>query len=608
MEEDMKRKKISQKKVLSRRRFLEQTGKIVGLIALGSFMESEQVVRGFPAVLRKQEKPKKLIYIAIDALHPAYLSLDSKGNAGGAPGNFLMPNIRAFLERSLWYPNALTHLPAATDMNHLNAMSGTFTAQTGIVGVWAQPVSWDGDNAIIQRSSLSFARDDKGRPVDTIFHAWKRRWPESKTLLISGKEWVAEMFKVDDGRPAVDFLITGKEYPSYVSSPQKESFADPLTDADAACDPESGRKGFFDFAGMRWGNITDHMRPSQVMTRLYTGQRSLLTVQMEHFPERFPHDSWIVDSTLKLFQRENPDLAYILLAQCDDGGHCIGTAHDPSEFVPGDPSIIDAGCASRDQLLVSARNRMLVREAVLDCMRDVDLQFGKLLRGLEEQGILRDSRIILLSDHSAINHLATEEFISTDVMGILEKAGINTKGVYTFSVSSYGVVYWRERKTEVAKAREVLFAHRAVNPQTGVSECPWWILDRNDMQNGVPGICLPGELYHRYYIDADHAHTMIWPDLVVLAKNGWQIPVYNGHIPNVGINVPCWTPPWRVYNGGHGSVDTLPIIAAVSIPGGRCGTSRRVIRISDLGATAISLAGLTLTSTVIGKDLSGDLR
>ena len=101
---------------------------------------------------------------------------------------------------------------------------------------------------------------------------------------------------------------------------------------------------------------------------------------------------------------------------------------------------------------------------------------------------------------------------------------------------------------------------------------------------------------------------MIWPDIVVLAKNGWQIPVYNGHVPNVGINVRRGIPPWRVYNGGHGSVDTLPIIAAVSIPGGRCGTSRRVIRISDLGTTAISLAGLTFTSTVIGKDLSRDLR
>ena len=103
----------------------------------------------------------------------------------------------------------------------------------------------------------------------------------------------------------------------------------------------------------------------------------------------------------------------------------------------------------------------------------------------------------------------------------------------------------------------MLLAHRALNPQTGKEECPWWVLDRNDMKNGLEGVCLPGELYHTYYVDVDKEQTVIWPDLIILAKNGWQIPVYNGQIPNVGIKAPTWSPPWRVYNGGHGSVDTL---------------------------------------------------
>ena len=122
---------------------------------------------------------------------------------------------------------------------------------------------------------------------------------------------------------------------------------------------------------------------------------------------------------------------------------------------------------------------MIVREAVLDCVRDVDRQFGRLMRGLEEQGITREARIILLSDHSAINHLSTEEFIDTDLMDVMASRGVDTRGVYAFSVSSYGVVYWRGRKKEIARAREVLLAHRAKNPQTGAVECPWWVLDRN---------------------------------------------------------------------------------------------------------------------------------
>jgi len=66
-------------------------------------------------------------------------------------------------------------------------------------------------------------------------------------------------------------------------------------------------------------------------------------------------------------------------------------------------------------------------------------------------------------------------------------------------------------------------------------------------------------------------------------------------------------PPWRVYNGGHGSVDTLTFVAAVMMPGGKTGMHARPIRIADLGVTAASLFGLELKSTTIGQDLSKDL-
>jgi arylsulfatase A-like enzyme len=255
--------------------------------------------------------------------------------------------------------------------------------------------------------------------------------------------------------------------------------------------------------------------------------------------------------------------------------------------------------------MVSRRNALIVREGILDCIRDVDIQFGRLLGGLKTMGILNDAHVILLSDHSAVNHLSVEDFFSTDIMGILEHGKIECDGVYAFSVSSYGVIYWRDRKADVAKARSVLLSHRAKNPATGEVECPWWVLDRKDMRKGVPGVCLPGELFHAYYVDVDRERSMLWPDLIVLAKNGWQIPVYNGHIPNVGISVPTWAPPWRVYNGGHGSVDTLPIVAAIRSPGGKTGIDGRSVRISDIGATALALSGLKTRSTVTGRDLRG---
>ena len=602
----------------SRRSFLRSCGALVGGALMSGRMSSlpgsaSAATADTHDLFRGDRAPRRLIYIAIDALHPRYLELNSKGEPGGMDGDWLMPSVRAFLKRAVWYPEAKAYLPAATDMNHLNALAGTSTAQSGIIGVWAQPVGWDEKGkAVIRHSHLSMARDDKGRPVDTLFHAWKRRWPGSKTLFISGKGWMADMFRQPKRESGIDILVTGSDFPSYLPAPRKESFADPLTDTDGACDPESGSAGFFGWKELHWGNLLRHFSASSVMSRLWAGQGARLTVQMEKYPEHFPHDRWIVDATLEIFRRQKPDMAYILLAQTDDACHCIGSGWDPSEFIVSQRAADPAkGCEMKPEYgLVSSRNPLLFREATLDAIRDVDLQFGRLMKGFERQGILQSAAIILLSDHSAVNHLYTEDFSTTDVMAVLEKGDlVADKNVYCFSVSSYGVLYWRDRKETVPAAKDLLLEHRAWNPQTRKEECPWWVLDRRDMQEGVEDVCLPGELYHTYFVETDREKSMIWPDLIVLAKNGWQIPVYNGHVPNVGIKAPSWTPPFRVYNGGHGSVDTLPIVAAIALPDGKQGViDRKPIRIGDLGATAASLMGLEFKSSVIGEDLTGDLR
>ena len=311
------------KEQLGRRSFLKKVTKLLGGITLMSW--GLLPLKGALAAIRggnTGNKQEKLIFIAIDALHPKYFELDARGLPGGCEGNWLMPNIQAFLKKSLWYKNAKAYLPAATDMNHLNALAGTSSAQTGIISVWAQPTGWDKNGeATITRTSMSFARDDKGRPVDTLFHAWKRRWPNSKTMLITGKEWVGEMFRGNGSASSgVDILVTGPNHPDYLKPPQRESLADPHTDSDAACDPESTHLGFFGGS----------MRPSNVMTRLYTGQGSLLTWQMEHFANHFPHDSWIVDSTLEIFKRHSAEFkakVALLAIKGEQGVNEIASQH-----------------------------------------------------------------------------------------------------------------------------------------------------------------------------------------------------------------------------------------------------------------------------------------
>jgi predicted AlkP superfamily pyrophosphatase or phosphodiesterase len=185
----MDKAKIGDEVHYSKRSFLKRAGTFLGGIVLGlpglSALANVTATGITSQNHNDKDMPsKKLIFIAIDALHPNYLELDVSGNLGGKDGNRLMPNVRNFVNGSLWYTNAKAFLPAATDMNHLNALAGTSTAQNGIVGVWAQPVGWDEDGRIILKSShLSLARDDNGKKVDTLFHAWKRKYPQSKTLL-----------------------------------------------------------------------------------------------------------------------------------------------------------------------------------------------------------------------------------------------------------------------------------------------------------------------------------------------------------------------------------------------------------------------------------------
>ncbi|RPJ18905.1 MAG: twin-arginine translocation signal domain-containing protein, partial [Desulfobacteraceae bacterium] len=107
----------------SRRSFIKTCGGLLGG-ALVSGKLPPLVGRVLAGTEKKQNplkwesSPRRLIYIALDALHPKYLELNSKGQPGGKEGDWLMPSIRAFLNRAVWYPEAKAYLPAATDMNH----------------------------------------------------------------------------------------------------------------------------------------------------------------------------------------------------------------------------------------------------------------------------------------------------------------------------------------------------------------------------------------------------------------------------------------------------------------------------------------------------------
>jgi hypothetical protein len=534
---------------------------------------------------RPRTPPGPLLFICLDSLHPGFLELDSNGNLGGKPGSYLMPRLRAFVDKMVWFRSARCWLPSATDMNHLNMLAGTSSAQTGIISVFGQLTGWDrSGKALLPAIHISMARDDQGRPVDTLFDAWKRRWPDSRTALITSKHWIGEMYRVENGGP--DLIASGVARPQGRSQPAMDDFCDPPSDGDAACDPESVYQS--DFIAPLMGKV----------------------------PDMFPSDAWLVDAVLQAFDQDPPEMAYVLLAQVDDAGHALGTCHDPAEFVALDslPDLPEGCTPQPGWKWVSARNPNLFREPMLDVAREADLQFGRLLDGLQARGVLDKATVVLFSDHNMENHLYGSDWFpgqhdQTNYLQLLKDAGLaGDDDVAGVSASTICNVYWRDGKDRVPKARALLEAHLATHPHTGAKECPWWVLDRKAMLEGMPGVCEPGELYHAWLIDQDKEKSIAWPDLVILTRNGWQAPTYLKYVPQNPIPFPLDVPSIAPFIGGHGSVPTRDILLAISTPGCKPHASETPVRISDAAMTVASLFGLTLLSTTVGKDLTAELK
>ena len=171
-----------------------------------------------------------------------------------------------------------------------------------------------------------------------------------------------------------------------------------------------------------------------------------------------------------------------------------------------------------------------------------------------------------------------------------------------------------KRRAVADQAKTVLENHRVFNPQTGRMECPWYVLDINDMKNGVPGICGPGELYNPSFAENNEPGTMHWPDITLFMKNGWQLPATAGLANNFGASLPSWLPPLNYFLGGHGSIDTMPILMAFQGPDVKAGkviadsTYARNYRIADIAVTLAEMFGLELRSTTVGTDRSNDLK
>jgi hypothetical protein len=516
-----------------------------------------------------------IVIVAIDALNPAYLELDGKASGPGSPGNWLMPNVRAFLKRTSFWPRARGHAPYATDMNHLNVLAGTNSGLTGVLGVFKQPERWDAAGVVLERTHVSMARYPDGQPVQTLFHLIKgATGGGAKTSFISNKGWVAEMYGASGGQPAVaDIIVNGSSYPSYLPAPTYVSWYDnPATDPDAACDPESPK------------------------------QTWMLDFLSKIKPADHPRDAWIVQAALEVLGRERPDLSYVLLGDLDHAEHFLGEVHDPGEWRKKlFPPLLPAGCVMKPEYLwVSKRNDKLYKEPILDLIRDVDLAFGRLIQGLddlERQGVIGPAEIVLVSDHNMVNALYAQDIEEkTDLIKMLSDKGLATAtDTYWYGAGSMGSLYWRPEYRSAhpqvvaqAKAELLSDAHKAFNPETWRFELPWTVLDQDEMRLGRNDLGIdPQELFNGYF-----AQNGVWPDLMVLAKNGWSLPSGGFNIGSISLSS-------LSMNGVHGAPDTSAVVVAIKglgFPQGiRCPAEARL---ADVGKTIAGRNGWTLPHTV----------
>ncbi len=601
---------------ITRRRFIKYSilaGSALGVGLGGRLLLSENDPVPFtpappPSQRTSGSKAPRVIFISVDSLDPRYLYLNSLGQTGGRDGDWLMPQVRKFLEGGVWFEHTRCHMPAITDPNHLNALAGTSTAQTGLNSVSLQFFDWKEDgSANIVTPSLSFVRDDQGRPVDTLFSAWKRKWPSSRTFFSSGKEWVARMFDVPDS--GVDIIMGGSRYPGYIDPPPKGyRFYDPP------------------------GNVNlENFRAS-------SDQKTFSRVVYENNPTHFPPDMWLVNSTLKMLGRELPDFGVVLLAQMDDLQHGLGSAWDPGEF---DSRMMNG----RGPIMVSRINpTMVFQKAVLDGVRDVDRHFGRLVEGIRSMPNYRDAILVLYSDHGHLTHRSKETIqdifmrsvfgrydrdTDTNLVDILARAGViqggelDYRGFCPITGSSVGAVFFRgpdlgHRLGKARLAQDALLHHRVKNPITGGWECPWDVLTMTEMEKGLPGVSEPGELYHPHFARNNQPGTLHWPDLMLVAKNNWQLPAVMGLLTNVGVKIPGFIvnrmAPWRAMIGGHGSADTQKILMAIEGPGAAKGKVvsdpdfKTNYRLADLAVTLADILGLELRSSTIGHNRSREIK
>ncbi|MEW5759566.1 MAG: PQQ-binding-like beta-propeller repeat protein [Candidatus Thermoplasmatota archaeon] len=424
-------------------------------------------------------------------------------------------NLIKLKNKGSYYSNATSILPAQTDMNQVGLIASAHAGTTGMLSVGA---TYKGLDNIGYPIIEAYTHEDV--QVMTIYGMIKSADFDLRTGVIAGKNWVANIFTSE----WTDIKAQGYEHPIYVDDP-----------------------------------------PEYILGRIMP-----VKYGMPMNPRDFPGDEWVIESTKKIIEYEDPDFMYIHMANMDDAGHLYGCAYDdPSKYNP------------------EANWGNMVWQ-----MATTDAAVGNFLDFLDKINRFYNSIVVVTSDHGMSTMYISEDKLF-DIREILEKEGFVMGAEYDYDwaggIGPWAGVYNFRNKADIAVAKSKLEKYDAV----------WKVLNEMDMKYGInPVTGRPYKIWNEASATgAPAARGQKMPELAVLLEPHYQVPMY-ADVLKGGMNAfafkfqftPEFTPVEARLVGHHGTYSEQHIPLILHGPGIQRGySSDEPVEILDIIPTITEL-------------------
>ena len=514
---------------------------------------------------------RNVYYWSIDSMNPEYMYLDRAGTGPGSPGDWLMPNLHRFISQCVNYKDARVFLPSATDMNHTNALAGSYTGTTGVYMVAGTYKSITAHDEILTSiNSMDLMKyGPSGDPIQRIFEvADSETGGKSLNGFWSNKNWLTDM----ESERSVSVAGHSQEFPLFFPVPYKYVAGDPKSDENPS-DPMTGPFA----AGIYSDTFLEIIAPALL------GQFPLITAlgmflvplnqQVGMTPGSHCEDRYLTDSFFRSILDEDPDISYINIGDLDNTGHFTGASWDTSEWeTKGTPTAADD---------VSKYNSWARRDDCLDICREADLLFADFLDLLKSRGVYDNSVIVFLSDHGMENSKdPAKGYQVIDLRKVLRDQGLLFKEDYVEEGGTEINELWCSDPARCARIEQALEDFTVNDPELGTVH-PLTVIDRQEMLNGVDfgthGRVRPHELYSDYWIThPNEPDGQQWPDLFVFPLYNYNV-VAHGQILAGGMNPVGMTfgnmPDSMLisFQGTHGGLQTTHIPLLFKAPAGYAG-------------------------------------